>query len=72
MTWQTDLDRQSRDQIYQRIAQQKAESERPSRSDPLINERINYINKRAPWLPANTQLALAQNYASDMAVDKAA
>ena len=72
MSWQTDLDKQSRDQIYQRIAQQKAESERPTYSDPLINERVHYINNRAPWLPANTQLALAQNYASDMAVDKAA
>lgn len=72
MSWQTDLDKQSKDQIFQRVAQRQAESQRPTYDDPIVNERVNYINNRAPWLSLNLQLALAKSYASDMAVDKAA
>lgn len=71
MSWRNELDKQTQSVILEEgIAAQQ--STRPAIIDPLITERISYINERAPWIPANTQLSLAKNYASDQAVDKAA
>jgi len=72
MSWQRNLDRQSKSVLLQETAMQQEASSRKPVVDPLITERISYINNRAPWIPANTQLSLAKNYASDGAVDKAA
>ena len=72
MSWQRNLDRQSKSLLLQETAMQQEASSRKPVVDPLITERISYINNRAPWIPANTQLSLAKNYASDGAVDKAA
>lgn len=72
MSWQTNLDKQSRSILLQETAMQQDASSRKPVVDPLVTERISYINSRAPWIPANTQLSLAKNYASDQAVDKAA
>ena len=72
MSWLNNLDRQTRSLLLQEAAaKQQAASNKPV-VDPLITERISYINNRAPWIPANTQLSLAKSYASDQAVDKAA
>jgi hypothetical protein len=57
------------------LQQASVEAERKAialSTDPAIADRITYINTRAPWIPAATQLALAKSYASDAAIDKAA
>jgi len=72
MSWQKNLDKQSRSVLLQQAATEQEAAARKPVVDPLITERISYINNRAPWIPANTQLSLAKNYASDDAVDKAA
>ena len=70
--WEEHLDLQSRKSVSQKANNYVAESARPAAFDPLVTERISYINNRAPWLAANTQIALAKSYASDIAVDKIA
>jgi len=72
MSWQKNLDKQSRSVLLQQAATEQEAAARKPVVDPLITERISYINNRAPWIPANTQLSLAKNYASNDAVDKAA
>jgi hypothetical protein len=70
--WSKNLDPQTKSVVLQEASmRQNAALNKPA-VDPLITERISYINNRAPWIPANTQLSLAKNYASDQAVDKAA
>ena len=71
MSWQKNLDKQSRSVLLQEAAMQQEVEARKPIVDPLVTERISYINNRAPWIPANTQLSLAKSYASDQAVDKA-
>lgn len=72
MSWQRNLDKQTKSVVLQEAATQQQTAARKPVVDPLITERIAYINNRAPWIPANSQLSLAKNYASDQAVDKAA
>ena len=72
MSWQRNLDKQTKSVVLQEAAAQQQTAARKPVVDPLITERIAYINNRAPWIPANSQLSLAKNYASDQAVDKAA
>jgi len=72
MSWQRNLDKQTKSVILQEAAMQQQNAARKPVVDPLVTERISYINNRAPWIPANSQLSLAKNYASDQAVDKAA
>ena len=71
MSWQKNLDKQSRSLLLQEAAMQQEVEARKPVVDPLVTERISYINNRAPWIPVNTQLSLAKSYASDEAVDKA-
>lgn len=70
--WQKNLDPQSRSVVLQEAGMRQSAASNKPFVDPLITERIAYINNRAPWIPVNTQLSLAKNYASDQAVDKAA
>jgi len=70
MSWQNKLDKQTKSVILQEAAT-KQQPVQPTVVDPLVTQRVSYINDRAPWMPANVQLSLAKNYASDQAVDKA-
>ena len=70
--WLKNLDKQTRSVVLQEAGMRQEIASRRPVIDPLVNERISYINNRAPWIPANTQLSLAKNYASNQAVDKAA
>ena len=70
--WEEFLDLQSRNAVFQKVNADNAAAARPVTVDPLVTERISYINNRAPWLAPKTQVALAKSYASDMAVDKVA
>jgi len=70
--WQDRLDQHSVQNVYKE-ASNLTERRVPSAPlDPLVANRIDYINTRASWLPVNTQVALAKSYASDAAVDKIA
>jgi hypothetical protein len=70
--WQDRLDQHSVQNVNKE-AVNFSERRAPSAAlDPLISDRIDYINTRASWLPASTQVALAKSYASDAAVDKIA
>ena len=71
MSWQNKVDKQTKSVILQEAAA-KQQPAQPTVVDPLITERVSYINDRAPWMPANVQLSLAKSYASNQAVDKAA
>ena len=70
MSWQNKLDKQTKSVILQEAAA-KQQPALPTVVDPLVTQRVSYINDRAPWMPANAQLSLAKSYASDQAVDKA-
>jgi hypothetical protein len=70
--WQNYLDQSSIQGVYQKATTKDAELARPTVVDPMVTERISYINSRAPWLSPNTQVALAKSYASDQAIDKVA
>ena len=70
--WEERLDLASRDAVSQSALQYSNEKARPTYVDPLVTERISYINNRAPWLAPKTQVALAKSYASDVAVDQIA
>ena len=67
-----ELDPISSKNVLQQAGVEAANKSTSSSLDPAITERISYINTRAPWIPAATQLALAKSYASDSAIDKAA
>lgn len=70
--WQDRLDQHSIGNVYREA--QNANAARPTSvpMDPLIRDRVDYINTRASWLPASTQVALARSYATDAAIDKVA
>jgi hypothetical protein len=71
--WEDYLDQESKNAVFQQANAETAQKNRPtSVIDPLVTERVSYINNRAPWLPPNTQVALAKSYASDQAVDHVA
>ena len=72
MSWYKNLDPSSqanlRSQEYLKLQQNILSAA----TNPAVAERMSYINERAPWMPPNTQLALARSYASDSAIDKVA
>lgn len=70
--WEDHLDLASREAVSRSALNYSNERSRPTVVDPLVTERISYINNRAPWLAPKTQVALAKSYASDIAVDKIA
>jgi hypothetical protein len=70
--WEDHLDLASREAVSRSALNYSNERSRPTFVDPLVTERISYINNRAPWLAPKTQVALAKSYASDIAVDKIA
>jgi len=67
--WEDHLDLASREAVSQGALNYANEKARPAVVNPLVTERISYINNRAPWLAPKTQVALAKSYASDFAVD---
>ena len=70
--WEDHLDLASREAVSRSAINYANERSRPVVIDPLVTERISYINNRAPWLAPKTQVALAKSYASDVAVDQIA
>lgn len=70
--WEQQLDKQSLESVYQKLDLDVVNQQRAIVVDPLVTSRVSYINNRAPWLAANTQVALAKSYASDAAIDKVA
>ena len=66
--WEDHLDLASRDSVSQKALNYASERSRPTVVDPMVTERISYINNRAPWLAPKTQVALAKSYESDVAV----
>ena len=67
-----ELDPVSSKNVLQQASVEAERKATKSALDPAVIERIAYINTRASWIPAATQLALAKSYASDAAIDKAA
>jgi hypothetical protein len=67
-----ELDPVSSKNVLQQASVEAERKATKSALDPAVIDRISYINTRAPWIPAATQLALAKSYASDAAIDKAA
>jgi len=72
MDWQRSLDKQSREILNKESLLKDRQLSLASQSDPRVAERIAYINERAPWIAAQTQIALARSFASDAAIDKIA
>jgi hypothetical protein len=72
MSWQRNLDKSSREVLNREALLQERQIAFATQQDPTIAERIAYINQRAPWIAAPTQIALARSYASDAAIDKIA
>lgn len=72
MSWYKNLDPSSQANLRQQEYLKLQQNILATAANPMMAERMAYINERAPWMPPNTQLALARSYASDAAIDRVA
>lgn len=72
MSWQTKLDASSQNALRQKAAMDLLKQQNAQvQEDPIMAERLQQINRRAPWLTPEQQIAMAKSYASDEAIDRA-
>ena len=67
MYWEKALDLDTKDAVRFFKTQPKTPS--TAQYDPALNERLSYIQNRAPWLQPETMLSLAKTYATPEAID---